>query len=157
MKNKQPSSLHCFVCGVESPVGLHMHFYETAPDEVTAEFTPPEGYQGYPGILHGGITAAILDEAAGRAYMGIDDAGANFMYTAELKVKYRKRVPIGQPLRITGKRVQRMRWTAEAKAFIHDAQGQLLAEASAVLVDVPDKIPAEDLERLGWKVYPDGE
>jgi uncharacterized protein (TIGR00369 family) len=155
MKTKQPNSRHCFVCGLENPIGLHMHFYETAPDEVTAEYTAPEDYQGYPGILHGGITAAILDEATGRAFMGSDPKASNFMYTAELKVKYKKKVPVGQPLKIVGKRVRRMRWTAEATGAIYDAQGTLLAEASATLVDLPEQLPADDLEQLGWKVYPD--
>ena len=155
MKLKQPNSRHCFVCGLENPIGLHMHFYETAPDEVTAEYTAPEDYQGYPGILHGGITAAILDEATGRAYMGSDPGKSNFMYTAELKVKYKKKVPVGQPLKIIGRQVKRMRWTAEATGEIYDAHGTLLASASAILVDLPDQLPAEDLERLGWKVYPD--
>ena len=155
MKTKQPNSRQCFVCGLENPIGLHMHFYETAPDEVTAEYTAPEDYQGYPGILHGGITAAILDEATGRAFMGNDPKASNFMYTAELKVKYKKKVPVGQPLRIVGKRGKRMRWTAEATGAIYDMNGLLLAEASAILVDLPEQLPAEDLERLGWKVYPD--
>jgi len=155
MKTKQPNSRQCFVCGLENPIGLHMHFYETAPDEVTAEYVAPEGYQGYPGILHGGITAAILDEATGRAFMGSDPKTSNFMYTAELKVKYKKKVPVGQPLKIVGKRGKRMRWTAEATGAIYDMNGILLAEASAILVDLPEQLPAEDLERLGWKVYPD--
>lgn len=155
MKTKQPNSRQCFVCGLENPLGLHMHFYETAPNEVTAEYTAPENYQGYPGILHGGITAAILDEATGRAFMGSDPKTSNFMYTAELKVKYKKKVPVGQPLKIVGKRGKRMRWTAEATGAIYDMNGILLAEASAILVDLPEQLPAEDLERLGWKVYPD--
>ncbi|GIK08262.1 MAG: acyl-CoA thioesterase [Anaerolineaceae bacterium] len=155
MRTKQPNSLQCFVCGLENPIGLHIHFYETAPGEVTAEYTAPENYQGYPGILHGGITAAILDEATGRSFMGTDAAASQFMYTAELKVKYKKKVPVGQPLKIVGRRVKRMRWTAEATAAIYDADGELLAEAAAILVNLPEQPPAEDLERLGWKVYPD--
>ena len=155
MKTKQPNSRHCFVCGLENPIGLHMHFYETAPDEVTAEYTAPEDYQGYPGILHGGITAAILDEATGRAFMGSDPKASNFMYTAELKVKYKKKVPVGQPLKIVGRRGKRIRWTAEATGAIYDMDGTLLAEAFATLVDLPEQLPAEDLDQLGWKVYPD--
>ena len=157
MKVKQPNSRSCFICGLENPIGLHMHFYETAPDEVTAEYTAPEHYQGYPGILHGGVTAAILDEAAGRAFMGPDPNASNFMYTAELKVKYKKHVPVGQPLKIVGRRGKRIRWTAEATSAIYDTDGTLLAQAFAILVNVPEQLPAKDREQLGWKVYPDEE
>jgi acyl-coenzyme A thioesterase PaaI-like protein len=157
MKIKQPNSSQCFACGMDNPIGLKLHFYQTAPDEVTAEYTAPEKYQGYPGILHGGVTAAILDEAAGRAHMGTDPAASNFMVTAQLNVKYKKKIPIGQPLKIVGKQGKRMRWTAEGHAYIYDAKGTLLAEAYAMLVDLPDQLPTEDLDRLGWKVYPDAE
>jgi acyl-coenzyme A thioesterase PaaI-like protein len=71
IKLKQANARDCFVCGVENPVGLHLKFYQTSPNEVTANLTVPEYYQGYPGILHGGIAAALLDEAAGRALMGL--------------------------------------------------------------------------------------
>ena len=102
MSAKQPNSRHCFVCGVENPIGLHLKFYETAPGEVTADLNLPNIYQGYPGIVHGGIIAAMLDEAAGRAHMGPVEA-PRFMFTAKLDVRYRKNVPVGQPLRLVGK------------------------------------------------------
>ena len=157
MKVKQPNSRQCFICGLENPIGLHMHFYETAPGEVTAEYTVPEQYQSYPGMLHGGVAAAMLDEAAGRAYMGSDPETSNFMYTAELKIKYKKHIPTGQPLRIVGRQVKRIRWTAEATSAIYDSEGTLLAQASAILVDIPEKLPEEDRDKFGWKVYPDEE
>ncbi len=59
--NKQPTSNYCFVCGRKNPRGLYMAFYDNGRDEVYAEYTIPEDYQGYPGIVHGGVQAAILD------------------------------------------------------------------------------------------------
>ncbi len=155
MKIKQPNSRHCFACGLENPIGLKLKFYQTADDEVTAEFIAPEEYQGYPGILHGGVTATILDEAVGRAFMGTDPGNSNMMYTAELTVKYKQKVPIGKPLKIVGKQLRRMRWTGESKAYMYDQDGTLLVEASAILVDLPEKMNAQAAEELGWKIYPD--
>ena len=60
---KQPNSKMCFICGVENPVGLHLHIYETEPGVVETKYIAPEHFQGYPGVLHGGIVAAILDDA----------------------------------------------------------------------------------------------
>jgi hypothetical protein len=51
----QPNSRHCFVCGLENQFGLKLRFYETGPGEVTAEYTVPDQFQGYPGLVHGGI------------------------------------------------------------------------------------------------------
>ena len=151
---KQASSLHCFVCGVANPFGLHLDFYETAPGEVTASFTAPAEYQSYPGIVHGGIVAAMLDEVSGRALMGVDLP--RFMYTAHLDIRYRKNVPIGVPLRLVGHAGKSKGRSAAATGEIYGPDGTLLAQAEALLIDVPDEIvQSTDLVELGWKVYPD--
>ena len=153
---KQPNSLNCFVCGIENPCGLHLKFYTTGPGEVTADYTVPDCYQGYPGIVHGGIVAAILDEITGRAYMGSQPP--RFMYTARLEMRYRGNVPVGQPLRLVGQAGKSKGRTATATGRIYDQAGVLLAEAEALLVDVPSDIAGGvDLDTLGWKVYPDEE
>jgi len=156
MTSKQPNSKQCFVCGLENPFGLKMHFYQTAPDEVTTHYTVHPRYQGYPGVVHGGIVAAMLDEVTGRALMGADPEQARFMFTARLEVKYRQNVPVGQPLRLVGK-VQRDRGrTATARASIFAEDGSVLAEAEALLVAVPQQtLEQSDLDALGWKVYPE--
>jgi len=151
---KQPNSKKCFVCGVENLNGLHLKFYEENPGEVTVEYTVPEQFQGYPGVVHGGIVAAMLDEVAGRAHMGGDPP--RFMFTARLDVRYRRNVPVNQPLRIIGRAVKSRGRTAIAFSQIFGPDGELLAEAEALLVNVPDDVVKEvDLELLGWKVYPD--
>ncbi len=153
MMEKQANSRLCFVCGLENPVGLHLNFYKTGPGEVTVNFTPSEHYQGYPGVLHGGIVASILDEAAGRAHMGIFPP--RFMFTAKLEVKYRKNIPIGKPLKIVGKAGKDRGRMAEGWSGIYNQEGELLAEANALLVDVPNPPDPSELEESGWKVYPD--
>jgi acyl-coenzyme A thioesterase PaaI-like protein len=151
---KQPNSKLCFVCGISNPAGLHLSFYETGPGEVTAEYTVPDRFQGYLGVVHGGIVAAMLDEVAGRAHMGGDPP--RFMYTARLEIRYRKNVPVNVPLRLVGTAGKSKRRTACATAAIYDPEGSLLAEAEALLVDIPEQVLKDfDLETLGWKVYPD--
>ncbi len=149
----QPNSRHCFVCGLENSAGLRLRFYNTAPGEVTATFTAPEHFQGYPGVVHGGIVAAMLDEALGRAHMG-SDGNRRFMYTAKLEIRYRKNVPVGELLQIVGRVGRTKGRTAESQAFILNADGHVLAEASGLLVDVPENtLDSANLEELGWKVY----
>jgi len=96
---RQPNSRHCFICGMENPIGLHLHIYETAPGEVESTYIAPEHFQGYPGVLHGGIVAAIIDEISGRALMGSDPLNPRFMFTAKMEVKYRKMYPLASRLR----------------------------------------------------------
>ena len=152
---KQPNSRMCFVCGLENPVGLKLKIYITAPGEIETSFTAPEHFQGDPGVLHGGIIATILDEISGRAHMG-DPSAPRFMFTGKLEIKYRSNAPIGVPLRVVGKAGPVRGRAAEGWAGMYDPQGKLLAEAQALLVDVPGEVFADgDLEQLGWKVYPD--
>ena len=154
-KIKQPNSRHCFICGLENPVGLKLKIYQTGPGEIETTYTAPEHFQGYPGVLHGGIVASILDEISGRAHMG-DPSEPRFMFTGKLEVKYRKNVPIGQPLKIIGRAGKSRGKMAEGWAGIYDQEGSLLAEATTLLVNVPSELlDMSILEELGWKVYPD--
>ena len=152
---KQPNSRHCFVCGLENPVGLKLRIYQTAPGVIETTYTAPDHFQGYPGVLHGGIVASILDEISGRAHMG-DPSEPRFMFTGKIEVKYRKNVPIGKPLKIIGKAGKSKGKMAEGWAGIYDENGKLLAEATTLLIDVPEEtLDSANLEELGWKVYPD--
>src|SRR5512141_1252499 len=138
MKIRQPNSRMCFICGMQNPVGLHLHIYETAPGIIESTYIAPDHFQGYPGVLHGGIVGAILDELSGRAHMGSDPMAPRFMFTAKLEVKYRKNVPVGRELRIVGKAGKARAKSAKAWAGIYDVQtGELLAEANALLINVP--------------------
>jgi hypothetical protein len=67
-------------------------------------------------------------------------------------------VPLGVPLRIIGKAGQDRGRSAEGWAGIYNAEtGDLLAEADAILVNVPEGKLADlaDEEALGWRVYPE--
>jgi len=155
-KKPQPNSKMCFICGLENPVGLKLRIYETEPGVVETAYTAPEHFQGYPGVLHGGIIATIIDEVSGRSLMGTTEQ-TRFMFTARIEVKYRKNVPIGRPLRIVGKALKDRGHSAEAWAGIYDAgSGELLAEGNTLLVNVPqDRMDLSSLAEMGWKVYPD--
>jgi acyl-coenzyme A thioesterase PaaI-like protein len=151
---KQPNSRHCFVCGLESTVGLKLTFYDAGPNQAEAGYTVPEEYQGYPGLVHGGIMAAMLDEVIGRAAMSGDPD--HFTLTARLSLRYRKPVPVAVPLRLVG-RIER------EKGHLTAGRGELIlpdgtvgVEAEATLMDyavAPDDL--ERLEQLGWRVYED--
>lgn len=150
----QPNSKHCFVCGLSNPHGLHMRFYSTGAGEVEVKYTVPVHFQGYPGVVHGGIVAAMLDEVAGRVHMGSDPP--RFMFTAKLEIRYRKNVPVGKPLRLVGKAGKDNGRVVTANSYIYDVNDDLLAEANALLIDLPKTMfENENLAELGWKVYPE--
>ncbi len=157
MPIKQPNSRMCFVCGLENPIGLHLHIYETEPGIVEATYVAPEHFQGFPGVLHGGVVASLLDEISSRAHMGSDPQKPRFMFTAKLDVKYRKNAPVGKWLKLIGKAGKAKSRSAEAWGGVYDAEtGDLLAEANALLINVPlDQFDLSRLNELGWQIYPE--
>lgn len=155
MKQPQPSALNCFVCGVENKYGLNIHFYETSPVEVVADVTVPEQFQGYPGIVHGGIIAAMLDEVASRTFFRGDPP--RLVVTGKLNVRYRKPVPVNVPLKLIGRVLQDKGKICTASGQILGQDGERLAEAEVTLFEVSPEFFAgfPSLDDQGWKVYDD--
>lgn len=151
---QQPSSKHCFVCGVESPVGLKLRFADNGIDEVRSVYTVESKYQGYPGIVHGGVVAAMLDETAGRTVM-VGNPNRFFM-TAKMEIRYRQPVPTETELTLSGRLIKDRGRLAQAHGEVRLPDGSIAAEADVTLVEIPPEyVPDTDYESLGWRVYPD--
>jgi len=152
MHNKrQPNSDYCFVCGRNNPHGLYMTFFDNGDNEVCSNYTVSEAYQGYPGVVHGGVVAAMLDEVVARVSMIKDHH--HFMMSVKLEVKYRHPVPTETQLKIVG-RVVRLRGRlgmAVGEVILPD--GTIAAESTMTLADLPQELMASaNLEALGWYV-----
>jgi uncharacterized protein (TIGR00369 family) len=150
---KQPNSRMCFVCGMQNPIGLKAFFYQDEEGRVVAHFTGKEEHQGYPGVMHGGIVTALLDEVIGRVSIAQD---LLWGVTAKLEVRFRRPVPLGQPLTLVGEMTRLRSRTLEAHGEIRLEDGTVAAEAEGVYI----RLPQEEIERveeeLGfWKVVPD--
>lgn len=124
---------NCFVCGKENPEGLRLEFrFDEAAGTIETVWTPRPVHIGYEGIVHGGLVATLLDEALGKLTTLLGTPAV----TAELTVRYLKPVPVGRPLRVTG-RVSNGRGrllAGEAEALLED--GTPAARATAKLVRI---------------------
>ena len=131
-----------------------MHFYNVGLGQVEATYTVSEKFNGYPGIVHGGIIASMLDETMGRTFM--EDDPTRFMVTAELKIRFRKPVPVNVPLKLTGLRIKDTGRVGHATGEIISPGGDILATGEIIVVNKPGaKMSINDLEDMGWKVYPE--
>lgn len=153
--NRQPVSRMCFLCGRENEAGLKMSWYNY-PEEgkVRAFFEIPDNFNGYPGVVHGGIVAAILDETSGRALMIHGDNDYVFM-TARLEVKYRRPVPTNTPLIASGWVVKGGQNRARVAGEITSSDGQRLASCTATVLRPPQKYCESrewQQEKGYWKV-----
>jgi acyl-coenzyme A thioesterase PaaI-like protein len=119
---------HCYACGDLNPIGLHLVFREEDGWAV-ADFVAQPDHQGYPGFVHGGLVATLLDEAIGWATYGNNI----WALTGKLELRLRGIVPTGQPLVVRGRIEKDRGRTLDAIAELRDAEGRLLAEASGLM------------------------
>jgi uncharacterized protein (TIGR00369 family) len=120
-----PWSETCFVCGESNPRGLGVRFKEVGDAVVVETVVDPE-FEGYPGRLHGGVVTALLDETIGWACSA---ATHRLFLTAELTVRFKRPVPGGEPIVVTGRMVENTGRIALAQGRIEDSHGRLLAMA----------------------------
>ncbi len=149
---KQPTSRMCFVCGRDNPLGLKLEFYEDLEaDQVRADVTIPNEYQGYPGVVHGGIVSAILDEVSGRAVM-LHEGDERLMATLQMTVRFRRPTPIGTPLMVVGWVRQVGGVGAKVGGEIRLPDGTITAECESLLVEPPSEFKEGwEREKPYWK------
>jgi acyl-coenzyme A thioesterase PaaI-like protein len=156
---RQPNSRGCFICGLANPIGLKMVFYEDRQtSQVRAELNVSEAYRGYPGVVHGGIVATILDETSGRALMLHTGDNNMFFVTAKMDVRYRQATPTNTPLVAIGwvERASLSRALVKGKLCLQD--GTVLAECESLIVRPQDEfLDRWEEEAPYWRVYADEE
>lgn len=153
MTERQPSSRSCFVCGRDNLAGLRTRWMsDRDAHEARASAVLDAHFDGYPGLAHGGIVAALLDEAMVRALL-LEGGFEDLMVTAKMDVAYRRATPTGRPLTIVGRVLKGSRSRALAESEIRLADGTVTAHARGILVRPPPEIAAAWAEERGhWRV-----
>lgn len=153
---KQANSRTCFICGLQNDVSLKMSWYEDhRAQRLRATVTVPEHFNGYPGIVHGGIVSAILDETSGRAVM-LKSGKDAIMVSLKLEVTFRRPTPTNTPLTVTGWVIKQSPRRAQVAAEIRLPDETLTAECRSIVVRPPQEIlNCWEPEKPYWKVYED--
>ena len=121
---------NCFGCGQRSEIGLKMRFDEQSDGTVESRLTLSRRYQGWRGFVHGGIVALLLDEGMAYAAAARGQRGV----TADLKMRFRRPVPVGELLVVRGKVLWQRRNVLGVEASVRDASGKLLASGQGSFV-----------------------
>jgi uncharacterized protein (TIGR00369 family) len=108
----------CFVCGDLNDHGLHVAL-RVGDGRAWTELVLTSSHEGWAGVIHGGIIAALLDEVMGWALFQQDCWGV----TAQLGVRYKAPVTVGQRVRVEG-------WATDVHRRIFYAAGHVLDAAS---------------------------
>jgi acyl-coenzyme A thioesterase PaaI-like protein len=141
---------NCFACGELNEIGLHLQL-NLDHARCWTELVMPRRFEGWEGIIHGGILCTILDEVMAWALVVHDNWGV----TARLSVDFRQPVTVGQSIRAEG-------WITEAKRRIQMTAGRIvdaesgleLATAQATYVAASEARKRDLKERYGVAVGP---
>ncbi len=118
---------NCFVCGSKSEIGLQAKFVcDHVNNSAYTQLVIAEKYQGWQGIIHGGIIGAFLDEVSFYACSGISMK----MVTAELNIRYKKPLTAGSEVLVSAKMIERKRNILSVEAKL-ESNGVVIALANA--------------------------
>ena len=125
----------CLVCGTENPHGFGIQWYSKEKGKITGKITLTEKQQGPPNFAHGGATAALADDAMGTS---VWHAGYTVV-AVNLNVDYKKGVPLGQEIQVTGQveSVDEGGKVIKAKAEIRLHDGEIAVTATGTYVNAP--------------------
>ena len=143
----------CLVCGWDNPLGLDLEFWELENGELATLANLKQGHQSYPGRAHGGIISALLDELIGRAVCM--EEPACWGVTVDLTIKYKKPVPLEQPLVAVGRVARNRSRMFEGSGEIYLPDGTLLASAEGRYMKLPvDKIVESEtpISDMNWRM-----
>jgi acyl-coenzyme A thioesterase PaaI-like protein len=105
---------HCFACGELNEIGLHLEL-RLSPGHCRTELILPRQFEGWEGIVHGGILCTILDEVMAWSLVERDNWGV----TARMSIQFKKPALVGHLFRAEG-------WMVEDRRRIHRTEGRIV-------------------------------
>jgi len=140
----------CFACGELNLSGLQLRLHYQGGTCWT-ETVLDARFNGWEGIIHGGITCAILDEVMAWSLLDEDCWG----FTARLAVAFRRPITVGSRVRGEGWIVRRRRRLVHTEGRLIDtASGDVLATAEATYMDAPEEQKAAWRRRYDFRIVP---
>lgn len=124
---------HCFGCGADNESGLQLKFsIDEQSGQVVSDVRLAGRFEGPPGYAHGGIIAALLDEAMSKA----NRMHGVVAMTRQMEIEYLRPVPLLQPLTLTGRRTSQQGRKNHCEAEIATVSGTILARGKALFIEV---------------------
>ncbi len=124
-----------FVHGLSNASGLHLQ-YRLAGDRVATTWVPGDDHAGFPGVVHGGLIAAVLDDVMGRCSV----LRRQWVVTGRLETRFREVAPLGAALLVEGWTTRFTRRVMRAESRMTLPDGTVVAEGSGTYLPVPEAL-----------------
>ena len=142
LRKKVPhhTALRCVAGGKNNPIGLKLEWFNNYENkQIETTFTLSDDYCSYPGTVHGGIIATILDETSGRAIL-LDNDFNRLMVTLKMEVVYKHNTPTNTPLKAVGRVIRDGGSRAQVEGEIILPDGTVSAKCTSLLFKIPQAV-----------------
>jgi len=121
----------CFACGKENPDGLQLEFtYSNDGNSVKTTYVPPDKFQGWAGIVHGGIITTLLDEVMAKAAV---HKGYRVL-TGEITTRFKTPARTREPLLCTARIEQAGKKLLYVSGTAYNPNGEIVAQARSKMI-----------------------
>ena len=134
-RNLGPQTGNCFGCASDHEKGLRMTFARDG-EGLVANVRLCKDYESYPGVVHGGIVATLLDEAMARIVL--TKTGTPTV-TVGMRVRYARVMRSRESYRVVATMGEVKNGVASAEARVLDEDGATVAAAGGTFLSLPGK------------------
>lgn len=135
----------CFACGQRNDIGLRLVFRQEG-DAIVTDYLPEASYQSFPGVVHGGVIATLLDETMSRTAM----IEGRWMMTGKLEVRYRMAAPVGKLLRVSARTLSSRSRMIQAAGEVRlaDKPETIIATGEATFLPIPPDYKQQSIDQF---------
>ncbi len=127
---------NCFGCGAHNRIGMRLRFFVDSQGAVLSTLRLPKRFQGPHGFVHGGVIAAILDEAMSKAIHASVHGAKIMALTRQMETEYLRPTPLGALLTLYGRQDRVEGRKHFCSATVTDTAGHTLARGKALFIAV---------------------
>ncbi|MER5637116.1 PaaI family thioesterase [Kitasatospora sp. NPDC002227] len=135
---------NCFGCAPKNPIGLRL-VIEPEGEGYRASVKLGADYESFPGVVHGGIVAAVLDELLAQA---VYRSGRTSAFTAGLRIRYAQPMRTDTEYLVSAETTVRADESVRATGRIEQADGGLVAAADGTFYLLTDEVLDASEDRL---------
>ena len=129
----------CVVCSSANETGLHLKFNVADDGSVTTTFQCNEAFEGYRGVLHGGVISSVLDGAMGNCMFARGQIGV----TVEMTTRFRHPIATHQEASVSARIVRTSHPLYLLEAEITQG-GVVKARATGKFIHKPELVQRTD-------------
>lgn len=131
----KPISEHgpCYICGTENPHSVGLTWYAKEDGSIFSEFTLTIKQQGPLGHIHGGASAAVLDEVIGVA---IWRAGYN-VAVVNMDINFRQAIPVNSTVTVEARMTKKEGRKVFGTGEIYLPDGSVAVSCTGIYVEAP--------------------